>query len=58
MKPVLDGLVDSEILIDDNMSVVGSPTYIWAKAKRGQGRSEFKWRNMNRKFTVIGRLHW
>ena len=36
-KPVLDGLVQSGILIDDAMSVIGKPEYQWEPAKRGQG---------------------
>ena len=38
MKPVLDGLVESEVLVDDCMSVIGAPTYIWAKCKPNAGK--------------------
>jgi hypothetical protein len=38
MKPILDGLVDAGIIIDDKMSVIGQPIYRWEKCGRGQGK--------------------
>lgn len=37
-KAILDGLVEAKVLIDDNVSVIGAPIYLWAKAKPKQGR--------------------
>lgn len=31
-KPVIDGLVKAGVLIDDNMDVIGMPSYLWKKA--------------------------
>lgn len=36
-KYVLDGLVESGVLIDDNMNVIGAPVYKWEKAKSKGG---------------------
>lgn len=36
-KRIIDALVKCGILIDDNPDVIGSPTYKWAKAARGDG---------------------
>lgn len=36
-KTILDGLIDSQVIIDDNMSVIGAPDYKWEKAKPGKG---------------------
>lgn len=37
-KAIIDALVNLEILEDDRPSVVGSPTFRWERAKRGEGR--------------------
>lgn len=37
-KPVIDGLKDGKILVDDKMSCIGSPTYKWEKAPPGKGK--------------------
>ena len=37
-KPLLDGLVNVRVLIDDNQDVIGQPEYHWEKCPRGEGR--------------------
>lgn len=37
-KAILDGLVEAKVIVDDNVSVIGAPIYLWAKAKPKQGR--------------------
>lgn len=37
-KPILDSLVECNILQNDRMSNIGQPTYKWAQAKQGYGR--------------------
>lgn len=37
-KPILDGLTNSKIIIDDKMSVIGQPTYKWEKIGKGKGK--------------------
>lgn len=37
-KFILDGLVDAGVLINDKMSVIGAPIYIWKKAKKCAGK--------------------
>ena len=36
-KHVIDGLIRCGILIDDNMSAIGMPSFSWEKSKRGRG---------------------
>lgn len=38
MKPILDALVESGVIIDDNMSVIGRPEYEWQKVKPKGGK--------------------
>lgn len=37
-KPICDGLIKAGVIVDDKPSNIGSPTYRWEKAKRGEGR--------------------
>lgn len=37
-KHVLDGLVHAKVIVDDKPSVIGSPTFIWKKAPKGDGK--------------------
>lgn len=37
-KPCLDALTTIGVILDDKMSVIGAPTYIWEKCMRGKGR--------------------
>lgn len=37
-KAVEDGLVEVGVIEDDKPSVIGSPTFLWFKAKRGEGK--------------------
>lgn len=37
-KHVLDGLVESKVIVDDRMSVIGQPTFKWEKASPKQGK--------------------
>jgi hypothetical protein len=37
-KHVIDGLVLAKVIVDDKPSIIGSPTYIWKKAPKGQGK--------------------
>ena len=41
-KPVMDGLVECGILVDDNPKIVGRPGYFWEKAKRNHGHIRIK----------------
>jgi len=41
-KPLLDGLVKCRIILDDKPSVIGHPTYLWEKAKRGHGKVKIR----------------
>lgn len=41
-KCLLDGLVEARILSDDKSQVVGQPTYLWEKGKRGEGKVRIK----------------
>jgi len=36
-KHVIDALVKLNVIIDDNMEIIGQPTYRWEKAKPGKG---------------------
>ncbi len=38
MKSLLDGLKDALVIVDDKMSNIGVPTYIWEKCKPGTGK--------------------
>lgn len=37
-KSVIDGLVEAGIIIDDKTSVIGTSTFMWQKAKKGEGK--------------------
>lgn len=37
-KSVEDGLVRAGVIEDDKPSIIGSPEFVWVKAKRGQGK--------------------
>ncbi len=37
-KPIIDGLKDAGIIVDDKSSCIVERTYSWEPAKRGQGR--------------------
>lgn len=39
-KPVIDGLTQCGVIIDDNMDVIGVPEFEWVSCKRGEGRIE------------------
>ena len=41
-KHLLDGLKYAGIILDDKVSVIGQPIYLWEKAKRGQGKVTIK----------------
>jgi len=36
-KHPIDALVEAGIIIDDNMNVIGMPTFRWEKVPQGQG---------------------
>jgi len=36
-KHVIDGLIVSQVIEDDNMGIIGMPMFLWKKAKRGAG---------------------
>jgi Holliday junction resolvase RusA-like endonuclease len=36
-KHVVDGLIEAGVIIDDNMDVIGMPTYEWKKAPQRNG---------------------
>ena len=38
MKIILDSLVRCGVLEDDNPKVIGHPTYVWEKCKKGEGK--------------------
>ena len=37
-KPIIDGLRDAGVIVDDKFSVIGRPSYEWQKSPRNQGR--------------------
>lgn len=37
-KHVIDGLVEAGAILDDKVSIIGQPTYLWEKAKPKQGK--------------------
>lgn len=37
-KAILDGLVEAQVIIDDNVTVIGQPIYLWAKAPPSKGK--------------------
>jgi Holliday junction resolvase RusA-like endonuclease len=37
-KAILDGLVEAGVIVDDNVSVIGQPKYLWEKAKPKMGK--------------------
>lgn len=41
-KFCLDGLVKAGVILDDKVSVIGQPTYLWVKASPGMGKIEIK----------------
>ena len=41
-KHILDGLVFAKIILNDKISNIGMPEYIWHKCKRGQGKITIK----------------
>lgn len=41
-KAILDGLVEAKVLIDDNVSVIGAPIYLWEKASPKKGKIKVK----------------
>lgn len=41
-KPILDGLKEAKIILDDSMDQIGIPTYLWEKGKKGMGRIEIE----------------
>jgi len=41
-KAILDGLVEAKVIIDDNVSVIGRPDYLWQKAKPKEGKIRVK----------------
>lgn len=41
-KHVVDGLVAAGLIIDDKPSVIGSPTFIWQKCPRFEGKIRVK----------------
>lgn len=41
-KNVIDGLKVSGVIIDDKPSIIGSPTYLWEKCAKGEGKITIK----------------
>lgn len=41
-KHIVDGLVVGGILIDDNMSTIGAPTYLWEKCSPKAGKVKIR----------------
>lgn len=41
-KAILDGLVLAKVIIDDNVSVIGQPTYLWEKCEPRMGKIKVK----------------
>lgn len=41
-KPLLDGLRDAGVIVDDKKRNVGAPEYKWAKCAPGRGRVEIR----------------
>jgi hypothetical protein len=41
-KPLIDGLVQAKIIVDDNMSVIGQPIYVWEKCQPKKGHVKIK----------------
>ena len=39
-KPILDALRKLQVILDDKMSVIGQPVYLWQRAPRGRGSIE------------------
>lgn len=37
-KAILDGLVMGKIILDDKVDVIGSPIFLWEKAKNKEGK--------------------
>lgn len=37
-KAILDGLVEAQVIIDDNVTVIGQPIYLWEKALPRKGK--------------------
>lgn len=46
-KPIIDALVKLKIIEDDNISVIGQPTFLWEKGKKGQGKMKVKVEEIN-----------
>lgn len=46
-KHVVDGLIQAKIIIDDNMVVVGIPTYLWQRASPRKGKITVKVEGVN-----------
>jgi hypothetical protein len=36
-KRIIDGLVESKVLLNDRVENIGMPTYLWKKGKSGKG---------------------
>jgi len=45
-KAIEDGLVEVGVILDDRPSVIGSPTFLWFKAKRGEGKVRIRVREI------------
>lgn len=41
-KHVIDGLVECKLLVNDRISNVGQPRYIWERTKRNEGKIKVK----------------
>ncbi len=42
MKPVLDGLVKGNVLVDDSYDVIGVPQYLWEYVDRNNGHIQIQ----------------
>lgn len=41
-KHILDGLKEAGVIVDDKVSVIGQPIYLWEEAKPRQGKIKVK----------------
>lgn len=45
-KPVLDGLIEAGVILDDHPSVIGQPVYLWERCKAGSGKIRIQVRSV------------
>lgn len=51
-KPIIDGLKDAGILVDDKSANIGQPSYTWEHAPNGQGKVRIRIEEVNLSLSV------